>query len=88
LKAGSRRTLRHGGQHHGAAVSLGVGKDVGVVAALEAEVLVVVQGLIVTPNGVHPGDVVLDVASTIPIPDLDLVLLGVQVFLRASVQRR
>ena len=67
---------------------LAVEQDVLVLGAVEAQVLVQVEGRVLAPDPVHQRDDVDDVARPIPVPDLVLVHLGVEVVLAARVARR
>ncbi len=60
---------------------LRVGDDVVVRGVQRDDVAEVVQGRIVAADRVQLPDVILDVAGPVVVPDLDLVLLGILVFL-------
>ncbi|KJU82236.1 membrane protein [Candidatus Magnetobacterium bavaricum] len=62
---------------------LAVEQDVFVIGLVKSQVLVVMQGLVFMPYAIDPCDVVLDIALSVPIPDLVVVFFGVQVFLLA-----
>ena len=63
--------------------ALAVAEDVLVGALVEDEVPVLVERPVLPADPVDAGDVVADVAGCVPVARLDLVLLGVQVLLRA-----
>src|SRR5580704_17985925 len=60
---------------------LGVGEDIGVGAVEEAQVSEFVQGRVLAAKAVEDRDVALDVARTVPIPNLVLVFFRVEVLL-------
>ena len=62
---------------------LGVDHDPLVIGREEAQVVVFLQGRVCPPRPVDGPDQVLDIARAVPIPDLVLVLLGMEVFLPA-----
>src|SRR5215213_10214266 len=62
---------------------LAIGGDVLVVAGVEAQIVVEVQSRMLAADGIDTGDIGDDVPRPVPVPDLVLVLLGVEVFLPA-----
>jgi hypothetical protein len=64
-------------------VHLGVSEDVGVVGCQEEHVVVGLQGRRLAADLVDPGDDIDDVARRLPVANLDLVFLRVEVLLLA-----
>src|SRR5215207_8603176 len=60
---------------------LAVGSDVLVVAGVETQIVIEVQGRVLAADGVDAGDIRDDVPRAVPVPDLVFVLLGVEVLL-------
>ena len=52
-----------------------------VLDAEEAQIAGLLQRGIAAADVIEPGDIGLDVAGLVPVPDLDLVLLGIEIFL-------
>src|SRR5262249_30172318 len=74
---------RNGGHHNVAVVigAFGEADNVRVIDVQELQARSLLESRIGAPGGVEIADVVFDVAGIVPVSNLDLVLLGVEIFL-------
>src|SRR6266404_5528313 len=58
-----------------------VKEDRVIISVIEAQVIVKMERAILGPNLIQPRDPILDVLRGVPIPLLELILFGIQIFL-------